>query len=359
MPDLVVRRGEVLAVVGPNGSGKSTLLRVLGLLETPTTGEVRIGGRPVTAASALAERRRMATVFQHSHLTRGTVADNVAIGLKFRGLAGAEAATRVGKWLERLAISHLRDRPARELSGGEAQRVALARALVLEPDVLLLDEPFSALDAVARAALLADVGVLLRAEHLTTVLVTHDRAEAQALADRVAVLLGGRIRQIDETARVFWAPVSEDVARFVGVETLADGRIESVADGLVTVRVAGRRVEVASSLAASPASQRPATDEPVRVAIRPEDVTLVAAGEALPASTARNHLVGVVTAITPSTPHMLVVVDCGFPLVAAVTARSIADLALAPGVCVTAVFKASAAHLIAHGGATQGVRQSG
>jgi tungstate transport system ATP-binding protein len=354
VPDLAIRRGEVLAVVGPNGSGKSTLLRVLGLLETPTAGEIRIDGRSVTPSSALAERRRMATVFQQPHLTRASVADNVAIGLKFRGVDAHGIATRVGHSLERLGIGHLRDRPARELSGGEAQRVALARALVLEPELLLLDEPFSALDAVARATLIPDVAALLRAGCLTTVLVTHDRAEAQALADRVAVLLDGRIHQVDETARVFWAPVSEEVARFVGVETLAEGCVENVAAGLVSVAAAKRRLEIAWE-----GQCGLAIGQAVRVAIRPEDVTLVAAGEILPASTARNHLHGVVTAVIPSTPYVRVVVDCGFSLVAAVTARSIADLALAPGSLVTAVFKASAAHLIPQGGATQGVRRNG
>jgi tungstate transport system ATP-binding protein len=356
VPRLEVRRGEVLAIIGPNGSGKSTLLRVLALLEAPTAGEVSFDGRLVSASSALAERRRMATVFQHPHLTRATVAENVAIGLEFRRMGALEVAKRVDRWLERLGISRLRDRPARELSGGEAQRVALARALVLEPELLLLDEPFSALDAVARPALIPEVGALLREARLTTVLVTHDRAEAQALADRVAVLLGGRIHQMDDTARVFWAPASEEVARFVGVETLAEGQVAHVADGLVTVTVAGRRIEVASP-AARPDAETLATGEPVRIAIRPEDVTLMSAGERLPASTARNHLDGVVTAITPSTPYVRILVDCGFPLVAAVTARSVTDLGLAPRVGVTAVFEASAVHVIPHGTATHGVRQ--
>src|SRR5207247_11478218 len=142
-----------------------------------------------------------------------------------------------------LRIDHLRDRSTRTLSGGEAQRVALARALVLEPDVLLLDEPFAALDAPARAALIPDVGAILRADGVTTVLVTHDRAEAQALADRVAVLLDGTIRQLDDTARVFWAPASEDVARFVGVETIVDGDVERVQGGIATVAFCARRVE--------------------------------------------------------------------------------------------------------------------
>jgi molybdopterin-binding protein len=349
-----VRRGEVLAVVGPNGSGKSTLLRILGLLESPTEGTVRVDGRPVTASSGLAQRRRMATVFQQPHLTRASVAENVAVGLRFRGVDSAEVARRVERWLERLAIAHLRERAARELSGGEAQRVALARALVLEPDVLLLDEPFAALDAVARAGLIPEVGALLREERLTTVLVTHDRAEAQALADRVAVLLAGRVHQMDETARVFWAPVSDDVARFVGVETFADGRVEHVTDGVASVRVAGRCLEITADTSAVGL----AVNERVRVAIRPEDVMLVPASEPLPRSSARNHLDGVVAAVSPSTPYVRVVVDCGFPLVAAVTPRSVKDLGLDPGTRVTAVFKASAAHLIPQR-APHGVREDG
>jgi tungstate transport system ATP-binding protein len=342
---LDVRRGEVLAIVGPNGSGKSTLLRVLGLLETPAAGQVWVQDRPVTVATALAERRRMASVFQQPSLTRGSVADNVALGLRFRGVARSEAAARVDRWLARLGIATLRDRPARGLSGGEAQRVALARALVLEPDVLLLDEPFAALDAPARAALIPDLATILRADAVTTVLVTHDRAEAQALADRVAVLLDGRIRQLDDTARVFWAPASEEVARFVGVETIVEGDVVGVGDGVATVAVGPRRLEVAA--AAAPG-------ERVRVAVRPEDVTVLGSADAGGVSSARNRLPGVVRGVSPSTPYVRVVIDCGFPLVAAVTSRSVSDLGLAPGVPVTAVFKASSAHLIRYAGPAAG-----
>jgi molybdopterin-binding protein len=334
---LDVRRGDVLAVVGPNGSGKSTLLRVLGLLEAPTDGTVCFEGRAVHASAALRERRRMASVFQHPLLARDTVAANVATGLRFRGVDEREIATRVERWLARFGIGHLHDRQARSLSGGEAQRVALARALVLDPEVLLLDEPFAALDPTARAPLIPQLGAIIRAERVTTVIVTHDRAEAQALADRVAVLLEGRIHQLDDTSRVFWAPVSEEVARFVGVETIVDARVASVEGGVTVVDVSGRRVEV--GVPATPGDR-------VRVAIRPEDVSLVAAGEALPLSSMRNHLDGTIVSVVASTPHVRVVVDCGFPLVAAVTPRSVRELGLAPGIAVTTVFKASAVHLI-------------
>ena len=330
VPALEVGQGEVLGVIGPNGSGKSTLLRVLGLLERPIRGEVRFRGRPVDARRALAERRRMAMVFQLPLLADMTVARNVMLGLAFRGAGGDAIEARVARWLERLNIAPLRDQRARTLSGGQAQRVALARALVLEPEVLLLDEP-------TRAALLPDVATILRSDRVTTVFVTHDRGEAQALADRVAVLMGGRILQLDETARVFHAPASEDVARFVGVETIVTGRVLASDNGLTAVDVAGHTLEVA-------AAGRPG--DLVRLGIRPEDVTLMLPTERAPLSSARNYLTGPIARLVPSTPAPRVVVDVGFPLVATVTARSIADLGLTAGMRVTAVFKASAAHLI-------------
>ena len=338
VPALDVVAGEVLAVIGPNGSGKSTLLRLLGLLERPEAGQVLVGGRPVDARDALAERRRMATVFQEPLLADDTVAGNVGLGLRFRGVAAAETARRVSRWLDRFGVGALAGRPARTLSGGEAQRVALARALVLEPEVLLLDEPFASLDQPSRTALIADLGTVLRQDRVTTVLVTHHRGEAQALADRVAVLIDGRLRQLDETARVFHAPASEDVARFVGVETIVTGRVVGRADGVTRVEVAGRTLEVA---AAAEVGAR------VRLAIRPEDVTLMLPREQGAASSARNLLEGSIARITVTDAGVRVLVQCGFPLVVAVTLRSLGELGLAEGMLVRAAFKASALHVIA------------
>jgi tungstate transport system ATP-binding protein len=337
---LDVFAGEVLAIIGPNGAGKSTLLRVLGLLERVDAGTVLVDGGAVDAADALAVRRRMATVFQEPLLADASVADNVGLGLRFRGMPVSVAGPRVARWLERLGVAHLAPRAARTLSGGEAQRVALARALVLEPEVLLLDEPFAGLDTPTRASLLTDLGAILRADRTTTVLVTHERGEALALADRVAVLIDGRLRQVDETARVFYAPNAEDVARFVGVETLVTGRVLQSNGGVTAVGAGGRVVEVA-------ADARPGAT--VRLAIRPEDVTLERAGGNGHATSAVNALDGVIARVTASTHAMHVTVDVGFPLVAAVTARSARELGLTTGTRVCAVFKASAAHLIAYG----------
>lgn len=337
VPGLDVRAGEVLAVIGPNGSGKSTLLRVLALLQLPTRGEVRVHGRRVDPAHALAERRRMAVVFQQPLLADATVHDNVALGLRFRGVARAEREVRVRRWLGRLGVDALGPRRARTLSGGEAQRVALARALVLEPEVLLLDEPFAAVDEPSRAVLVPELEAILRTDRITTVVVTHDRGEARALADRVAVVLRGRLEQVDETARVFQAPASEDIARFVGVETIVTGCVVARDGELTLVEVAGRKLEIAA----------PATPgDLVRIAIRPEDVTLTHPTEHAVLSSARNQLTGTIVRLVRAGHQVRVVIDCGFPLVAAVTPRSVSDLGLREGLAIQAVFKASATHLI-------------
>jgi molybdopterin-binding protein len=335
-PALTVRPGEVLAVIGPNGSGKSTLLRVLALLQAPEHGQVRFRGQPVAVADGLASRRRMATVFQPPLLADTGVAENVALGLRFRRVPAVERATRTERWLARFAIAHLARRSARALSAGEAQRVALARALVLRPDVLLLDEPFAALDEPTRAALVPELDAILRAEQVTTVLVTHDRVEAQGLADRVAVLIAGALHQVDDTGRVFQSPASEEVARFVGVETIVTGEVSAVDGGVLLIGVGGRTLEVA-------AAARPG--ERVRLGIRPEDVTLARPGVESGFSSARNQLPGTVVRVTPGSP-IRVLVDVGFPLVAVVTPRSMETLGLRVGAPVTALFKASAPHLI-------------
>ena len=339
IPDLAVDAGQVLAVIGPNGAGKSTLLRVMGLLEAATAGSVSFQGERVSLATGLAVRRRIASVFQEPLLADTTVEANVALGLRFRGVEDARAQPRVDAWLARLGIGHLASRQARTLSGGEAQRTALARALVLEPELLLLDEPFSALDQPTREALLDDFARILRQERTTTVLVTHDRAEAMTLGDRVGVLMGGRLVQLDEAALVFRAPASEDVARFVGVETILDGRVLEWSQDLALVDVSGQTVEVA---------QRAEPGERVRLCVRPEDVTIFP-GAPKPGGTREfNRLAGKVQRLVPSGPHVRVIIDCGFPLVALVTHRSVDELGFAAGSPVTAHFKATAPHLLRH-----------
>ncbi|WP_027718048.1 ABC transporter ATP-binding protein [Desulfovirgula thermocuniculi] len=188
-----LEEGEVLALLGPNGAGKSTLLQVLALLLKPTRGEVLFRGSLVGPREALLVRRRMAVVFQEPLLLNTTVYENVAAGLKLRGLPAGEIKKRVGHWLARLGIEHLAGRRPHQLSGGEARRVSLARAFVLEPEVLLLDEPFAALDLPTRLALLEDLGKLLRDTGTSTVFVTHDLTEVPHLTGQAALLKEGRL----------------------------------------------------------------------------------------------------------------------------------------------------------------------
>ncbi len=333
-PTLAVPPGETLGIMGPNGAGKSTLLRVLGLLEPPSAGTVRFRGEAVTPAQGLAVRRRMASVFQEPLLADTTVLDNAAMGLQFRGITRAAARPRVQAWLERFGIASLADRQARTLSGGEAQRVALARALVVEPELLLLDEPFAALDQPTRETLIQDLRGVLRADRVTTVLVTHHRGEALALGDRLAVLIGGRILQVGPAAEVFRAPESEAVARFVGLETIVAGRVRERRDGRLVVDAEGHALEVAG--AGQPG-------ERVLLALRPEDVRLGPAG---PAPGAVNRLLGRITHVVPAPLHVRVVVDCGIPVVALVTHRIAADLALGPGMSVAVSFAPDSPHLL-------------
>ena len=189
---LEILRGEVLTVLGPNGAGKSTLLQALACLREATTGSLTFDSQSVDLRDPTLDfRRRLAVVFQEPLLFDTTVAENVASGLKLRRITGAVIRDKVSQWLERLGIAHLAHRQARTLSGGEAQRVSLARAFVLDPDFLLLDEPFSALDAPTRESLIDLFHHLQRQTKTTTLFVTHDRQEALRFADRIAVMERG------------------------------------------------------------------------------------------------------------------------------------------------------------------------
>ena len=213
---LEVADGETVAVLGPNGAGKSTLLRALARLEPATGGEVLLDGEPVAPTQL---RAAVAAVMQRPVLQRASVLDNAAAGLRLRGVRRARARLLARPWLDALGIAHLADRHARTLSGGEVQRVAIARALAVRSRVLLLDEPFTGLDATTRADLIADLRTALDQSTAAVLLVTHDRDEAAALAHRTALLLQGRIRQVGTTADVLDSPADLECARLLGYTT--------------------------------------------------------------------------------------------------------------------------------------------
>ncbi|WP_410580410.1 ABC transporter ATP-binding protein [Amycolatopsis sp. lyj-108] len=219
---LDIADGEVLALLGPSGSGKSTLLRAITGLEPLTSGTVRWDGEDL--AGVPVHRREFGLVFQDGQLfPHKDVAANIAFGLRMHDIPRAEHAERVRALLDLVGLAGYERRRVTELSGGQAQRVALARALAPEPRLLLLDEPLSGLDAGLREQLAIDLAALLRRSKITALLVTHDQEEAFTLADRVAVLDDGEIRQEGAVRRVWRQPVDEDVARFLGVTTFVDG----------------------------------------------------------------------------------------------------------------------------------------
>jgi tungstate transport system ATP-binding protein len=211
---LTISRGETLAVIGPNGAGKSTLLLSLANLLKPSDGEILFAEKSLRQWNDLEYRRKISFVFQEALLMDMTVEQNVALGLKFRGVAKDEVQTRTMKWLKLLGIDPLSKRRAGQLSGGEAQRVSLARAFVLDPELLLLDEPFSSLDSPARAKLIEDLSALLSEDQRTTVFVTHNLKEAAQLGDRIAVIIDGKLKQVGTARQIKSKPADESVAFF-------------------------------------------------------------------------------------------------------------------------------------------------
>ena len=217
-----VEPGELVAVVGPNGAGKSTLLAAIGLLLPVAAGQVKLFGE---SRNTLALRRRCALVLQDGLFLSGTVRDNISLPLALRGLQGRDAAQKVNKALALLQIDRLASRPIQALSGGERQRVNLARALVTEPDILLLDEPFSPLDPLSRTRLLEELAAIVRRQAITTLLVSHHFEEAAWFAGRVAALANGRIVQQGSLAEVVRQPADEAIAHLVGYDNLVPSTV--------------------------------------------------------------------------------------------------------------------------------------
>ncbi|OLC56373.1 MAG: hypothetical protein AUH85_06525 [Chloroflexi bacterium 13_1_40CM_4_68_4] len=332
VPELELAPGETLVLLGPNGAGKSTLLLALALL-LPSQGELRVAGQPVR--DTIATRRRMAVVLQRPLLLDRDVLANVVLGQTLRGVSRKTAEDRALAWLGRFGIAPLARRQARTLSGGEAQRVSLARAFALEPAVLFLDEPFAALDAPSREAILADTGGVLADTGTSAVLVTHDRDEAASLGDRVAVIIDGEVRQIGAPEVVFSAPVDPQVALFVGVETILPAHVIEVGDEVTRLDVGGLTIEVTDL--------PPQGDRFPLLLIAPTDV-VVSRGEAT--GSARNRFNANVVRVEPIGRVVRVVLDCGFPLVAHLTRASVRELGIASGTAVVASFKATSPHLL-------------
>ena len=338
--NISVDRGEVFALIGPTGAGKTTLLRIMDLLEVPGAGEIYFGGKciPRAGKQRLEIRRRMSFIHQKPQVFNLSVYDNVACGLRWRGEEKNRIAEKVDHILEMVELEGYKHRNAWTLSGGEAQRVALARSLVLEPEVLLLDEPTANLDPVSTAKIEQLISHVARQRNTTMVMATHDMSQGQQLADRIGVLLDGRLVQTGNATDIFRSPQNEEVAHFVGMENIIEGIIVANNEGIATVNIGGNP----DGIGIQAVSDYPAGKE-VYACIRPEDITLALSSIQ---SSARNSFQAKVTRVTFLGPLSRVEINCGFRLVALVTKISAEDLNLQVGREVYATFKATGVHIM-------------
>ena len=338
--NLSVDRGQVFALIGPTGAGKTTLLRIIDLLEVPSAGEIYFDGRciPQSGKQRLDIRRRLSFIHQKPQVFNLSVYDNVACGLGWRGEEKNRIAGKVDHIIEMVGLEGYKNRNARTLSGGEAQRVALARSLVLEPEVLLLDEPTANLDPVSTAKIEQLISYVARQRNTTMVMATHDMSQGQKLADRIGVLLEGRLVQTGNATDIFRSPQNEEVAHFVGMENIIEGIIVANNEGIATVNIGGNP----DGIGIQAVYDYPAGKE-VYACIRPEDITLALSSTQ---SSARNSFQAKVTRVTFLGPLSRVEINCGFRLVALVTKISAEDLNLQVGREVYATFKATGVHIM-------------
>jgi putative spermidine/putrescine transport system ATP-binding protein len=261
--DLEIEAGELVALLGPSGCGKTTALRLLGGFDHPTAGTITVGGTDVTNVPP--NKRDMGMVFQaYSLFPNMDVRNNVAFGLRMRGKDKSARLKRADELLELVGLSQAADRYPHQLSGGQQQRVAIARALAIEPQVLLLDEPLSALDAMVRHQLRGEIRNLQQRLGITTLFVTHDQSEALSIADRVGVMYSGRLEQLDTPENVYRKPATPFVAEFVGAMNRLPGRLGDGGE----VQVLGQRVGVLN-----PDGRQPGAA--VDAMVRPEAVAIV------------------------------------------------------------------------------------
>lgn len=280
--DLSVRKGEMVAFLGPSGCGKTTTLRMIAGLITPSHGRIHVGGRDITSLPI--HDRDMGMVFQsyalfpHMDVTR-----NVQFGLKMRNLAAGEVAARTKAALDMVQLGHLAGRKPKELSGGQQQRVALARALVIQPSILLLDEPLSNLDAKLRDEMRVQIRALQQASGITAVFVTHDQVEALSMCDRIVVMRNGRVEQFGTPTEIYEKPATAFVANFVG----RTNRLKGTVDAQGNLSVAGNRLTSSAKL------------EPgkVEVLVRPHRIAMQA-GKAGKTTNGGNTVQGEIAGVT-------------------------------------------------------------
>lgn len=336
--DLDIPAGEFFSLLGASGCGKTTTLRMIAGFEKPDAGQILLDGRDLSQDPP--NRRPVNTVFQNYALFPFmTVGENVAFGLRYQKASRAETAQRVGRALELTRMTSYAERRPGQLSGGQQQRVALARALVLNPRVLLLDEPLGALDAQLRKALQLELRGLQREVGITFVYVTHDQEEALTMSDRIAVLAEGRVEQVGAPQEIYAMPATTYVAGFLGSANIFDADVVSVAGGEATCAALDTKVSarVDDTLATGPAA----------IVIRPERIALAGAGDDVPVG--RNVLRGMVRDVVylGAATHVHVELAGGRTLTVAVANHDgPSSVAYPPGATVQCVYSADAVRVL-------------
>ncbi|MDH3218722.1 MAG: ABC transporter ATP-binding protein [Gammaproteobacteria bacterium] len=268
---LDVEKGEFISLLGPSGCGKTTTLQMIAGFEEPTAGSISVDGRDMTSVPPNA--RDIGIVFQsYALFPHMTVADNVAFGLEMRNVPKQERQQRVAETLSMVGLEEFAGRFPKALSGGQRQRVALARAIVIKPQLLLLDEPLSALDAKIRESMQIELRNIQHTVGVTTILVTHDQAEAMAMSDRIAVMNKARLAQLGAPFEIYESPGDSFTSNFLGSTNMFEGKVNSASDGNLSISCAGVELSV-------PGQAK--TGEVVTLGIRPEKIALVGAGEGL------------------------------------------------------------------------------
>ncbi len=327
--NLDVKPNEYFVILGPSGSGKTMLLELIAGIWYPDSGKIYLEDKDITNEAL--EKRGIGFVYQNYMLfPHKNVFENIEFGLKLRKIPKKEIKIKVDEIMEVLNIAHLKDRLPRTLSGGEQQRTALARALIVQPKVLLMDEPLSALDRKTRDELMKQLKEIHRNFDITIIHVTHNFDEPLQLAERVAIMKQGTISQVGTVEEVFRKPINGFVADFVGVENIIKGN--ATLDGDVTEINTGNTVIVTTEQKTGP----------VHITIRPEDITL-SSQEVI--TSARNNFKGCVKEIVDEGTLIRMVVDIGDPLVVFLTRQSFLDMDINIGKPVWAHFKATAVHV--------------
>jgi len=329
--NLSVNEGEYFILLGPSGAGKTVFIECIAGLHKIDSGKIIIDGTDVTNLPP--EKRNIGLVFQEYALfPHMSVRENIEYGLKAKKIPKERRDQLVREIAKILRIENILDRSPKNLSGGEKQRVALARALVIEPKILLLDEPLSALDAPMRRELREELRRIHREIGITTIHVTHDQIEAYSLSNRVGVIFDGKLLEVGSPEEVFRRPKSEEVAKFIGFENIFRGYVKEYSNGISKIDINGIIIEVAGQY-----------EGEVTVAVRPEDIIVYFTKSE---SSARNSFLGKIIDYMDLGALVKLKIDIGITMYALITKKSFLDLDLQQKEHVHIAFKASSVHII-------------